>query len=65
MIHEKQHSDSTDDSIMQLCANLVNTWLSVSKAEAQELNQLQSMEKSIVIDLSFHFCLQIQQSGFH
>lgn len=50
---------------MQLCANLVNTWLSVSKAEAQDLNQLQNMEKSIVIDLSFHFCLQIQQSGFH
>ena len=50
---------------MQLCTNLVNTWLSVSKAEAQDLNQLQSMEKSIVTDLSFHFCLQIQQSGFH
>lgn len=50
---------------MHLWANLVNTWLSVSKAEAQELNQLQSMGKRIVTDFSFHFCLQIQQSGFH
>lgn len=41
-------------------ANLMSTWLSVLKAEAQELNKLQSMGKSIVIDLSFHFCLQIQ-----
>lgn len=50
---------------MHLWGTLVNTWLSVSRAEVQELNQLQSMGKSIVIDLSFHFCLQIQQSGFH
>ena len=42
---------------MHLWATLVNIWLSVSKAEPQELNQLQSMGKSIVIDLSFHFRL--------
>ena len=45
--------------------DLVKTRLSESEAEAEKLNQLQSVGTCIVIDLSFCFCFQLRQSGFH
>ena len=45
--------------------DLVKTRLSESEAEAEELNQLQSVGTSIVIGLSFRFCFRLRQSGFH
>ena len=41
------------------------TGSSESQAEAEELNQSQSVGRCIVTGLSFHFCLRLQQSGFH
>ena len=38
---------------------------SESQVEAVELNQSQSVETCIVIGLSFRFCFQLRQSGFH
>ena len=55
-------SDSAYDSIMY---GQAKTGSSESQAEAEELNQSQSVGRCIVIGLSFHFCLRLQQSGFH
>ena len=38
---------------------------SESQAEAEELNQSQSVGTCIVIGLSFRFCFRLRQSGFH
>ena len=38
---------------------------SESQAEAEELNQSQTVETGIVIGLSFRFCFQLRQSGIH
>ena len=43
----------------------VETGLSESQAEAEELNHSQSMGKCIAICLYFHFCFQLRQSGFY
>ena len=45
--------------------DLVKTRLSESEAEAEELNQSQSVGTSIVIGLSFRFCFRLRQSGYH
>ena len=45
--------------------DLVKTRLSESEAEAEELNQSQSVGTCIVIGLSFRFCFRLRQSGFH
>ena len=45
--------------------DLVKTRLSESEAEREDLNQSQSVGTCTVIGLSFHFCLGLQQSGFH
>ena len=55
-------SDSAYDSIMY---GQVKTGSSESQAEAEQLNQSQSVGRRSVIGLSFHFCLRLQQSGFH
>ena len=57
---KKQHSDSTCDSYHQ-----VKTRLLELQAKAEELNQSESKKTFIVIGLSFSFCFQLQQSGFH
>ena len=61
-IYWKQRSDSAYDSIVY---DHVETRLSESQAEAEELNQSQSLGKSIVIGLSFRFCFQFPQCGSH
>ena len=43
----------------------VKRTLSESQAEAEELNQSQSAETSIMISLSFRLCFRLRQSGFH
>ena len=42
----------------------VKRTLSESQAEAEELNQSQSVGTSLVIGLSFRFCFRLWQSGF-
>ena len=43
----------------------MKTRLSESEAEAEELNQSQSVGTSTVIGLPFGFCFRLRQSGFH
>ena len=45
--------------------DLVKTGLLESEAEAEELNQSQSIGTCIVIGLSLCFCFRLLQSGFH
>ena len=45
--------------------DLVKTRWSESEAEAELLNQSQSVGTSIVVGLSFRFCFRLRQSGFH
>ena len=45
--------------------DLVKTRLSELEAEAEKLNQSQSVGTCIVIDLSFCLCFQLWQSGFY
>ena len=45
--------------------DLVKTRLLESEAEAEELNQSQSVGTRTVIGLSFRFCFRFRQSGFH
>ena len=45
--------------------DLVKTGWSLSQAEAEEVNQSQSVGTCIVIGLSFRFCFRLRQSGFH
>ena len=59
---KSERSDSAYDSIVY---DKVKTGLSESQAEAEELNQLQSVEKCTVIGLSFRFRFRLRQSGFH
>ena len=54
--------NSVHDSVLY---DQVKTGLSESQAEVDELNQSQSQGMCIVIGLSFHFCFQLWQSGFH
>ena len=58
----KQRSDSAYDSLVY---DQVKTRLSESEAEAEELNQTQSVETCIVIGLSFPFCFRLRQYGFY
>ena len=58
----KQSSVSEYDSVVY---DQVKTRLSRSKGEAEELNQLQSVETCIVIGLSFRFCFRRRLPGFH
>ena len=43
----------------------MKTRLSKSQAEAEEINQSQSVGMSIVIGFSFRFCFRLRQSGFY
>ena len=61
-IKQRSVSDCAYDSIAY---DLAKTRLSESEAEAEELNQSQSVRTSTVIGLSFRFCFRLQQSGFH
>ena len=45
--------------------DLAKTRLSESSADAETLNQSQSVGTSIVIGLSFRFFVRLRQSGFH
>ena len=56
------YSDFAYDSVAY---DQVKIRLSESQAEANELNQSQSVETCIVIGLSFRFCFRLRQSGFH
>ena len=59
---KSERSDSAYDSVVY---DQVKTRLSKSQAEAEKLNQSQSVGKCIVIGLSFRFCFRLRQSGFH
>ena len=56
---EKQRSDSGWDSIVY---DQVKTRLSESQAEAEGLNQSQSLGTCIVIGLSYRFCFRLRRS---
>ena len=45
--------------------DLVKTRLSESEAEAEELNQSQSVGTCVLIGSSFRFCFRLRQSDFH
>ena len=46
--------------LLSVAYDLVKITLSTSQAEAEELNQLQSVGTNIVIGLSFRFCLRLR-----
>ena len=46
--------------LLSVAYDLVKITLSPSQAEAEELNQLQSVGTSIVIGLSFRFCFRLR-----
>ena len=58
----KQHSDSAYDS--DVCDH-VKPGSSESQAEAEQLNQSQSVGTCLEIGLSFRLCFRLRQSGFH
>ena len=58
-------SDSSDSAYDSVVYYQVKTGSSESQAEAEELNQSQSMGACIVIGLSFRFCFRLRKSGFH
>ena len=47
-------------ALLSVAYDLVKITLSTSQAEAEELNQLQSVGTNIVIGLSFRFCFRLR-----
>ena len=65
MVYWKQRSDSSEFAYNSAVYDQVKTGSLESQAEVEELNQSQSQGTCIMIGLSFHFCFQLWQSGFH
>ena len=59
----RQCSDTSDSAYDSVVYDQVKTRLSESQAEAEELNQSQSVGTCVVIGLSFRFCFRLRQVG--